>query len=66
MKLPKLSFDLYKFSLIMLFYIFLTYLVGPVVGYYTLGKSASAAGHGFAIGGILSIILWYTVGHKMV
>jgi hypothetical protein len=50
----------------MLFYIFLTYLVGPVVGYYTLGKSAAAAGHGFAIGGILSIVLWYTVGYKMV
>lgn len=62
----KLSFNLSKFAMIMLFYIFLSYLLGPVIGYFAFGKSASAAGTGFVIGSIISIILWYMVGSKMV
>jgi hypothetical protein len=50
----------------MFFYIVLSYLIGPVVGYYTLGKSAAAAGHGFVIGSLISIALWYSVGKKLV
>jgi hypothetical protein len=61
-----ISFDLRKFSMIMIFYIFLSYLIGPVIGYFALGKSSSAAGTGFVIGSIISIILWYMVGSKMV
>lgn len=60
------SFNVYKFSMIMLFYIILSYLIGPFVGYYLLGKTVAAAGHGFVLGSIISIILWYSVGSKMV
>lgn len=64
--ISNLSFDLGKFSMIMLFYIFLSYLLGPVIGYFAFGKSSAAAGTGYVIGSIISIILWYTVGSKMV
>jgi len=60
------SFDLKKFSMVMLFYIILSYIIGPIIGYYALGKSSDAAGNGFAVASILSIILWYKVGSKMV
>jgi hypothetical protein len=66
MELPKISFNLSKFSMIMLFYIFLSYFLGPVVGYYALGKTSAAAGNGFVAGSIISIVLWYTVGSKLV
>ena len=61
-----MEFNLYKFVTIMLFYIVLSYVIGPLVGYYTLGKTSTSAGHGFVIGSIISIILWYTVGSKLV
>jgi len=66
MVFPNVSFNLYKFSTIMLFYIILSYVIGPVAGYYLLGKTAAAAGHGFVVGSIISILLWYSVGSKMV
>jgi len=52
--------------MIMLFYLLLSYFIGPLVGYYTLGKTLTAAGNGFVAGSIISIILWYTVGSKLV
>ena len=55
-----------KFIGIMFFYIVLSYIIGPIVGYYFLGKTAKSAGNGFVIGSILSIILWYSYGSKMV
>jgi len=55
-----------KFIGIMAFYIVLSYIIGPVVGYYFLGKTAKSAGTGFVVGSILSIILWYSYGSKMV
>jgi len=66
MSFPKVSFDLTKFITIMLFYILISYVVGPIVGYYALGKTSSAAGHGFVVGSVVSILLWYLVGSKMV
>ena len=66
MNFPKVSFDLQKFSMIMLFYVFLTYVLGIVIGYYTLGKTAQAAGHGFVIGSVVSILLWYSYVRKLV
>jgi len=50
----------------MVFYIFLSYIVGPVLFYYLMGRSLAAAGKGFVAGSIVSIILWLTVGSKMV
>jgi hypothetical protein len=66
MTISKLSFNLSKFSMIMLFYILISYVVGPLIGYYALGKTSAAAGHGFVAGSIVSILLWYLVGSKMV
>jgi hypothetical protein len=51
---------------IMGFYILLSYLIGPVIFYYLFGKTLQAAGNGFIVGSILSILLWYFGGSKMV
>jgi hypothetical protein len=53
-----------KFFLIMLFYLIISYIIGPIVGYYALDKTLKSAGHGFVAGSILSIILWFLVGSK--
>lgn len=54
------------FFMIMLFYILLSYVIGPLFFYYFVNKSLLSAGNGFAAGSILSIILWYTFGSKMI
>lgn len=51
---------------IMGFYILLSYLIGPLIFYYLFGKTLQAAGNGFIVGSILSILLWYFAGSKMV
>jgi hypothetical protein len=58
--------NLMKFIQIMLFYIMLSYVVVPMVFYYGSGKKLSRAGDGYVLGSILSIILWYTYGSKMI
>lgn len=55
-----------KFIQIMLFYIILSYVVVPLVFYYAFGKNLAKAGDGYVLGSILSIILWYGYGSKMV
>lgn len=55
-----------KFIGIMVFYILLSYIIGPLIGYFFFGKNVKAAGNGFVVGSILSIILWYLYGSKMV
>jgi hypothetical protein len=64
--MEKITFNINKFLMIMLFYILLSYILGPIIGYYTLGKTSNAAGNGFVAGSIISIILWYSFGSKMV
>lgn len=54
------------FLTIMLFYILLSYVIGPMFFYYFVNKSLLSAGNGFAVGSILSIVLWYTYGSKMI
>lgn len=54
------------FIKIMLFYVVLSYVVVPVIFYYAFGRSLARAGDGSVVGSILSIILWYTYGSKMV
>ena len=54
------------FLQIMLFYILLSFLIGPALGYYLMGKTVNSTANGWAAGSILSIVLWYTVGKKMV
>lgn len=58
--------SLWIFTRIMLFYIFLSYLLIPSIFYYMFGKNLISAGNGFVVGSILSIILWYIYGSKMV
>jgi len=58
-----------KFKLfvsIMAFYVFLSYVLGPLVFYYMMGRSLTAAGNGFIVGSLISIVLWLMVGSKMV
>ena len=51
---------------IMLFYILLSYVLFPLGFYYLVNKSLSSAGNGFIVGSILSLVLWLSVGSKMV
>ena len=50
----------------MLFYIVLSYLIMPLVFYYAFGKTLLSAGNGFVAGSIVSILLWYFYGSKMI
>jgi hypothetical protein len=54
------------FSGIMVFYAILTYFVFPIILYYTMGKTAKAAGQGFILGSIVSVVLWVFYGSKIV
>lgn len=58
----KLSIFIY----IMLFYALLASVIGPLIFYFLGGKSLQSAGNGFALFSILSILLWFTKGRKMV
>jgi hypothetical protein len=51
---------------IMIFYIILSYVAFPAAFYYFAGKSLASAGNGFIVGSVISIILWLSVGRKMV
>jgi len=51
---------------IMVFYIILSYIVFPLAFYYLMGKTLTAAGNGFIVGSLISIILWYNFGKKMI
>lgn len=54
------------FTYIMLFYAILSSVIGPVIFYFLGGNSLQAAGNGFVLFSIISILLWYTKGRKMV
>lgn len=56
---------LQSFFGIMAFYALLSCMIFPFLFYSFGNKSLMNAGHGFAVGSIVSIILWYTVGSKM-
>jgi hypothetical protein len=51
---------------IMIFYIVLSYIIFPLVFYYLAGKTFISAGNGFIVGSIVSILLWYNFGKKMI
>jgi len=51
---------------IMAFYAFLSYILFPVIFYYLGKKKLVNAGYGFIVGSIVSILLWLTVGNKMI
>lgn len=56
----------WTFIQIMLFYAILSYVIMPVIFYYAFGRSLLRVGDGFVVGSILSVILWYTYGSKMI
>jgi hypothetical protein len=58
--------DWSAFIRIMIFYIVLTYLVLPLIFYYLMGKTKKAAGHGFVVGSVVSLLLWFVYGSKMI
>jgi hypothetical protein len=54
------------FISIMVFYMLLSYVLGPLAFYYLMDKSLTSAGQGYVAGSILSLFLWLTVGSKMI
>ena len=61
-----MSSNFQTFFMIMLFYILLSYVIGPLFFYYFINKTLKSAGNGFVVGSILSIALWYSYGSKMI
>ena len=57
---------LQTFLAIMLFYAILSYVLFPLGFYYLVERSLVSAGSGFVLGSIISIILWFTFGRKIV
>ena len=51
---------------IMVFYAVLSYILFPVAFYYLMCKSLASAGIGFVVGSLISIVLWFGFGSKMV
>jgi hypothetical protein len=51
---------------IMVFYIVLSYIIFPLAFYYLAGKTLVSAGNGFVVGNIVSVLLWYNFGKKMI
>jgi hypothetical protein len=48
------------------FYAIISYIIGPLVGYYLGGRTLTSAGTGFVFGNVISIVLWYTYGQNLV
>ena len=60
------SLNMKMVAMIMVFYMFLSYVVGPMIAYHLVGKNADSIGTGLVIGSILSIMMWYKYGIYMV
>ena len=54
------------FFLIMLFYFIISFLMMPAIYYFINRESLSAAGDGFAVGSLISVVLWLLVGRYMI
>jgi len=65
-KIYTMDSKLQTFAGIMVFYVFLSYVVFPLGFYYFVEKSLLSAGNGFVIGSVVSIVLWYSFGKKMI
>jgi hypothetical protein len=50
----------------MIFYIVLSYVIMPLTFYYAFGKTLLVAGDGITVGNVITILLWYFYGSKMV
>ena len=58
--------NMQKFLAVMGFYILLSYVIFPIGFYYLAGKTLASAGNGFVLGSVVSIVLWFMFGKKMV
>ena len=54
------------FFSVMVFYIFLSYILFPLIFYYLVDKSLHGAGNGYVVGSIISLILWFAFGRKLI
>ena len=61
-----MSSSVTTFISMMAFYAILSSIIGPLIFYYVGGKSLKVAGYGFVVFSIVSIILWFKYGQKMV
>ncbi len=60
------SFDITKYAGVMVFYAVLTYILFPVIAYFLFGKTLEAAGNGFIVGSVVSVVLWKVYGFGLV
>ena len=60
----KLDFNVKNFVYIMLFYILIANILGPLIGYYFKGKTGLV--YGFVIGSVIVVALWLVVGKKYI
>ncbi len=61
-----LNFNITKYTGVMAFYAVITYLLFPVIAYFLFGKTLEAAGNGFIVGSVISVVLWKIYGFGMV
>ena len=61
-----LTFNITKYAGVMVFYAALTYLIFPALAYFLFGKTLDAAGNGFIVGSIISVVLWKVYGFGLV
>ena len=61
-----MSSNITTFISIMIFYAILSSVIGPIIFYYLGNKSLQMAGYGFIVFSIISMLLWYIYGRKMV
>jgi hypothetical protein len=61
-----LNFNITKYAGVMVFYAVLTYIIFPAIAYFLFGKTLEAAGNGFIVGSIVSVVLWKVVGMGVV
>jgi hypothetical protein len=57
--------DFSNFFIIMTFYSCLSYIIFPIIFYYSFGKTIEAVGNGFVTGSVATILLWYFAGKNM-
>ena len=61
-----INFNITKYTGVMVFYVVLTYIIFPAIAYLAFGKTLEAAGNGFIVGSVVSVVLWKVVGMGMV
>jgi hypothetical protein len=60
------NFNITKYTGVMAFYAVITYILFPVIAYFIFGKTLEAAGNGFIVGSVVSVVLWKFYGFVMV